>query len=155
MLELYDPLAPDESVIAGQGVPLESDLTTPLAYFLSRPEMNLGNLATIGLLRPDALLAMRPGGPDPIMGLYMVQPYEPGKIPVLMVHGLWSTPMTWMEMFNDLRSSPEIRDRYQFWFYLYPTGQPFWLSAPNARDLAKVREAARPKHEGRQPIRWC
>ena len=26
---------------AGQRVPLESDLTTPLAYFLSRPEMNL------------------------------------------------------------------------------------------------------------------
>ena len=38
------------------------------------------------------------------MGLYMIQPYEPGKIPVLMVHGLWSSPMTWMEMFNDLRS---------------------------------------------------
>ena len=36
----------------------------------------------------------------------MVQPYEPGKIPVLMVHGLWSSPMTWMEMFNDLRSQP-------------------------------------------------
>ncbi len=83
---------------------------------------------------------LRPGQPDPIMGLYMVQPYEPGKIPVLMVHGLWSTPMTWMEMFNDLRSQPEIRDHYQFWFYLYPTAQPFWLSAAQLRrDLAQVR----------------
>ena len=82
------------------------------------------------------------------MGLYMVQPYEPGKIPVLMVHGLWSSPMTWMEMFNDLRSQPEIRDRYQFWFYLYPTGQPFWLSAAQLRrDLAKVREVLDPQHQ--------
>ena len=105
MLELYDPLTVDQTVIAGQRVPLESDLTTPLAYFLSRPEMNLGDLATAGLLRPDELLnKMRPGQPEPIMGLYMVQPYEPGKIPVLMVHGLWSSPMTWMEMFNDLRA---------------------------------------------------
>ena len=78
----------------------------------------------------------------------MVQPYEPGKIPVLMVHGLWSTPMTWLEMFNDLRSQPEIRDRYQFWFYLYPTDQPFWLSAADLRrDLAKVREVLDPRHE--------
>ncbi len=30
--------------------------------------------------------------------------------------------MTWMEMFNDLRSSPDIRRHYQFWFYLYPDG---------------------------------
>ena len=74
----------------------------------------------------------------------MVQPYEPGKIPVLMVHGLWSSPMTWMEMFNDLRSSPEIRRHYQFWFYLYPTGQPFWLSAAQLRhDLAEMRASAR------------
>jgi pimeloyl-ACP methyl ester carboxylesterase len=80
--------------------------------------------------------------------LYMVQPYEPGKIPVLLVHGLWSTPMTWMEMFNDLRSQPEIRDRYQFWFYLYPTAQPFWLSAADLRrDLAAARQLLDPNHK--------
>ena len=91
------------------------------------------------------------------MGLYMVQPYEPGKIPVLMVHGLWSSPMTWMEMFNDLRSQPEIRDHYQFWFYLYPTGQPFWLSAAQLRrDLAKVRDGARSATAASRPwTRWC
>ena len=82
------------------------------------------------------------------MGLYMVQPYEPGKIPVLLVHGLWSTPMTWMEMFNDLRSQPQIRNHYQFWFYLYPTAQPFWLSAAQLRrDLARVRSVLDPRHE--------
>ena len=134
-------------MVAGRNVPLESDLTTPLAYFLSRPEM--GDLATIGLLDPDKLLeagrARRP--PRPVMGLYMVQPYEPGKIPVLMVHGLWSSPMTWMEMFNDLRSLPAIRDRYQFWFYLYPSSQPFWLSAAQLRrDLAQARRTLDPDH---------
>ena len=36
----------------------------------------------------------------------MLEPYQPGKIPVLMVHGLWSSPITWMEMFNDLRGRP-------------------------------------------------
>jgi len=146
VLELYDPLSTSEVVVASHRVPLESDLTTPLAYFLSRPELD--SLATVGLLRPDDLLALRPGRPDPIMGLYMVQPYEPGKIPVVLVHGLWSSPMTWMEMFNDLRSSPEIRKSYQFWFYLYPTGQPFWLSAAQMRrDLAQVRQVVDPNQQ--------
>ncbi len=126
-------------------VPLESDLTTPLAYFLSKvPEETV---ALLGLLDPEKLLMLRPGTKEPIMGLYMVQPYEPGKIPVLLVHGLWSSPMTWMEMFNDLRSSPDIRQHYQFWFYLYPTGQPFWLSAAQLRrDLAEVRQVLDPQH---------
>ena len=50
MLELYDPLSNDETLVAGQRVPLESDLTTPLAYFLSKSEMS--NLATPGCCSP-------------------------------------------------------------------------------------------------------
>jgi len=143
VLELYDPVTTTDVAAGDVWVPLESDLSTPLAYFLSSSE--LGNVATAGLLHPDILQAMRPGHSDPVMGLYMVQPYEPGKIPVLMVHGLWSSPMTWMQMFNDLRASPEIREHYQFWFYLYPTGQPFWVSAAQMRmDLADARQVLDP-----------
>jgi hypothetical protein len=146
LLELYDPLTTVDTELAGRHVPLESDLTVPLAYFLSKPEMEA--LSTVGLLRPEELLKVRPDRPEPIMGLYLCQPYEPGKIPVLMVHGLWSSPMTWMEMFNDLRSCPEIRDRYQFWFYLYPTGQPFWISAAQMRrDLEESRKVLDPYRE--------
>ncbi len=148
VLELYDPLVTTDTYVGSARVPLESDLTTPLAYFLSKvPEETVALLA---LLDPEKLLMLRPDTKQPIMGLYMVQPYEPGKIPVLLVHGLWSSPMTWMEMFNDLRSSPDIRQHYQFWFYLYPTGQPFWLSAAQLRrDLAEVRQVLDPQH--RQP----
>ena len=43
---------------------------------------------------------------------------------------------------------PEIRQHYQFWFYLYPTGQPFWFSAAQLRhDLAVMRQTLDP---GRQ-----
>ena len=76
----------------------------------------------------------------------MVEPFDPNRIPVVMVHGLWSSPTTWMEMFNDLRAFPEIRSRYQFWFFLYPTGQPFWTSAAQLRDtLAEVRQTLDPQ----------
>ena len=145
VLELYDPLAATDIVVGNRRVPLESDLSTPLAYFLNDPRLDpnnpritLENVATQGLLRPDKTQAET--------GLYMLQPYEPDKIPVLMVHGLWSSPITWMEMFNDLRGDPQIRRHYQFWFYLYPTGQPFWQSATQLRqDLARARAVLDPQ----------
>jgi pimeloyl-ACP methyl ester carboxylesterase len=120
---------------------LESDLSTPLAYFLDNPQLSI--LPTAGLLRPDLSQEVR--------GLYFVHPYEPGKIPVVMVHGLFSSPVTWMDMFNDLLGAPELRERYQFWFYLYPTGQPFWISGAQFRqDLAKMRETLDPQR--REPM---
>jgi len=65
---------------------------------------------------------------------------------VVMVHGLWSSPTTWMEMFNDLRAFAQVRSRYQFWFFLYPSGQPFWISAAQLRDtLAEVRATLDPE----------
>ena len=134
-LELYDPLETTEMIASGRRVPLQSDISTPLAYFLNNPAMR--HLDTVGLLYP--------GRVEKVSGLYMVQPYQPGKIPVLMVHGLWSSPMTWMEMFNDLQADPEIRRRYQFWFYLYPSGKPFWEVAADLReDLAELRDVFDP-----------
>jgi pimeloyl-ACP methyl ester carboxylesterase len=50
-----------------------------------------------------------------------------------------------MEMFNDLRGTPEIRDHFQFWFYLYPTGQPLLYSATQLReDLQEARNTLDP-----------
>ena len=133
VLEFFDPLRANQIKLADDWVPLETDLTTPLAYFLDSEEYRKRDRATEGLLDPDDAQRKR--------GLYMLEPYDPNRIPVLMVHGLWSSPLTWMDMFNDLRSFPEIRQRYQFWFYLYPSGQPFWLSATQLRsDLFAMRQ---------------
>lgn len=139
-LELYDPLELLETEVCNRRIPLECDLTTPLARFLSNRDFE--SLTTQGLLRPEEVM--------PQAGLYMVQPHQPGKVPVVMVHGFWSNPMTWMEMFNDLRSVPEIRSRYQFWFFMYPTGLPFWKSSHILRrELARVREEFDP--QGQDP----
>ncbi|MDX1948698.1 MAG: alpha/beta fold hydrolase [Pirellulaceae bacterium] len=139
-LELYDPMYSSNIAVCNRLVPLETDLTTPLAYFLDHPSFKEKEIATFGLLNPDKAQAIK--------GLYMVEPFDPTRIPVVMVHGLWSSPTTWMEMFNDLRAFPELRSRYQFWFFLYPTGQPFWCSAVQMRDtLAEVREVLDPRRQ--------
>ncbi|MEW4453908.1 hypothetical protein AB1L30_14635 [Bremerella sp. JC817] len=136
---LYDPLEEPEIAINGQTIPLEADISTPLAYLLDQGKVSQTYLATLGMLTPGAQQDRR--------GVYMLEPYDPKKIPVVMLHGLWSSPMTWLEMFNDLRAQPEIRDNYQFWFYMYPTGQPFWISASQFRsDLDGLRQQLDPHH---------
>ena len=137
VLELYDPLDTTHVNVAGAPIPLESDLSTPLAYFLDNAGSNDFELATQGVLRPDESAKHT--------GIYMLEPFDPNKIPVLMVHGLWSSPWTWMEMYNDLRADPNLRNNYQFWFYLYPSGQPFLLTAAELRrDLAELRQRGDP-----------
>ena len=98
-LQIFDPRESDGMLVGDTMMPLETDVSTPLARYLSNKDLSL--LDTWGYLRPDRA--------DKISGLYMVQPYDPDRIPVLMVHGVWSSPMTWMEMFNDLQADPEIR----------------------------------------------
>ncbi len=138
ILELHDPMDHDKVQLAGHVTPLETDLTTPLAYYLDQPELHEEELSTLGLLKP--------GSVEQLQGLYLLEPFDPNRIPVIMVHGLWSSPATWMEMFNDLRSDPMLRKRYQFWFYLYPTGTPFWVSASEMRkDMAELRQTFDPQ----------
>lgn len=137
VLELYDPLDKTRVEVAQTQVPLETDLSTPLAHTLSQPELDDNRLSTLGLLMPEKVKQLQ--------GLYMLEPFQKEKIPVVMVHGLWSSPVTWMEMFNDLRSDPLVRQHYQFWFYLYPSGQPFWFSAAQMReDLVHMRQSLDP-----------
>ncbi|MDO5582049.1 MAG: hypothetical protein Q4G69_13045 [Planctomycetia bacterium] len=150
VLELYDTMVSSYTTVNGKMIPLETDLTTPLACFLTNPGFHL--IAKVGMFRPDELLKPIPKSEEAhkrsFKGLYMMQPYDPKKIPVIMVHGLGSSPMTWIEMFNSLRSIPEIREHYQFWFYFYPTGQPFWISASQMRDdLQEIRNTVDPDHQ--------
>ncbi len=139
VLELHDPLSSADLSLAGRLVPLQTDLSTSLAYFLDSPQFRQTDSATKGFLNPQKT--------DEHRGIFMLEPFDPSRIPVVMVHGLWSSPVTWMPMFNDLRSFPELRKNYQFWFYQYPTGQPFWLSATQMReDLQRLRQTLDPEH---------
>jgi pimeloyl-ACP methyl ester carboxylesterase len=136
-LELRDPLVQTDVRVGDRLAPLETDISTPLAYYLNDPLLRSNFLGSFGLIDANAGQEFK--------GLYMLEPYDPQKIPVVMVHGLWSSPVTWMEMFNDLRSVPEVRENYQFWFFLYPTGQPFWISSAQMRaELERVRQTLDP-----------
>jgi pimeloyl-ACP methyl ester carboxylesterase len=67
---------------------------------------------------------------------------------VVFVHGLLCRPEAWTPAVNQLLADPVIRSRYQFWFYLYPTGLPVWWSAAKLRsELDRYRAVVDPAHK--------
>lgn len=120
---------------------LAADFTAPYAYILDRSELRrLGELAVFR----SSLIAGR-------RGVYLMEPYDPARIPVLMVHGLGSSPQNFRELTNDILGAPELRERYQIWHYLYPTGLPLLTSAESLRsDIEALLEALR--YDSGQPV---
>ena len=53
-------------------------------------------------------------------------------------------------MFNRLAADPEIRSRFQFWFFQYDSGNPIALSALRLRE-AVTTAVARLDPEGKDP----
>jgi pimeloyl-ACP methyl ester carboxylesterase len=62
-------------------------------------------------------------------GLSLSRPYTRGKIPVVFVHGLWSSPRSWDRLITELEADPALADRYQYWTFGYSTGDPIPYSA--------------------------
>ena len=122
-LELYDPLRIREISVSGHPVSVAADLSAPLQYCMDCSRQFQFDL--IGFRQPGTVAKMT--------GLFLMEPYQRGKIPVVFVHGLLSDPDTWDEMLNELRADPEFQDRFQFAVYMYPTGNPFLLSAGHFR----------------------
>jgi pimeloyl-ACP methyl ester carboxylesterase len=67
-------------------------------------------------------------------GFYMTEPFDPHKIPIITVHGLLSSPITWINLQNDLMDDPVIRKHYQIWHFFYPAGLPILVSAQLFRE---------------------
>ncbi|MGE4564229.1 MAG: esterase/lipase family protein [Victivallaceae bacterium] len=122
--EFLDPHRTDDVAInpANPAVPVEQDFTTPLVY-LMKPRSLFENIAY--MVNADKMSSME--------GLFELTPYDPDKIPVLLVHGLMSHPRTWTQLVNSLLSDPRIRKHYQFWLFSYSTGNPIFFSARKLR----------------------
>ncbi|EKO60441.1 PGAP1-like domain protein [Leptospira kirschneri str. 200803703] len=136
-IHVYDPVFRDRITLDGISLPMESDTTTPLAYMLKIAQQR------------DSLLAIFDGETSVSRkGLYLVYPYHKDKIPVILIHGLASSPFIWFPMINELLSDPEIKAKYQFWVYWYPTVNPIPLNAADFRDtLYDLRKIYDPKNE--------
>ena len=139
-LELYSSYDDTEISVNNRVVPLETDTTTPTAYQLENESL----LWDYGL---KAFLGKLTTVPN---NLVLMQPYQPGRIPVVFVHGTMSSPVWWTEMWNTLRADPELRRTYQFWFFMYNSNALVTLSAADLRDKL-LSQIAQIDPEGKDP----
>lgn len=139
-LELHDPIVERRVEFQGRSEPLAADLSTSLTYRFANRVLPI--LQEVGLLDPQSL--------EKLAGLYMVHPYIPGRVPVVFVHGLRSSPAAWIQVMNEIRGDANLRDRYQVWLFMYPTGTPFPYSAAKLRaQLNELRAVVDPEHADR------
>lgn len=135
-VEILNPIRTETVKIAGRTVPVAADFTAPLALtFGGVNDLLLGirNLLNVPLGAYDA-------------GVYLAEPFDPNRIPVLLIHGLSSTPIVWRNVVSAAQSDPVIRRNYQFWYAYYPTGAPVIFSAALIRsDTERVRHRHDPR----------
>jgi pimeloyl-ACP methyl ester carboxylesterase len=121
VLEFYNPLQSACLQGCDEHIPLAMDLTAPLAVALeNKPRTYLAGFLQPGSQRDEARLIF-------------LEPYQSGKTPVVLIHGLYSDPESWADLINDLRASPGFAERFQIWAFRYPTGLGFLQTAAKLR----------------------
>src|SRR3984893_1533675 len=118
-IEIIDPGATTTVTLAGKSLPVAADLTAPEALLIA--ETHPEKFALSSLLHTDKF--------PKAAKVVMVAPYRINRIPIIFIHGLADSPVTWVPMINGLNASPEIRKKYQVWVFRYPSGLPYTLSA--------------------------
>ncbi|MCU0716366.1 MAG: alpha/beta fold hydrolase [Pirellula sp.] len=128
-IEVANPLRVDATEVEECSIPIAKDISCPLEYQLQNRPTN----PITGFLLPGS------GNQDD--GLRWAEGYQPGKIPVVFIHGLMSEPTAWMDMVNQLRRYRWFNQHYQVWGFGYATGSPFVTSAMRLR--SQCNEAIR------------
>ena len=141
-LALRRPAKQPMASVEGKTRPLAANFSAPISYY--QPP---GNLLLIGLMA-----GLRSNRYMDKTGLYFLQPYDPDRIPVVFVHGLFSTAFNWVQTINGLQADPEIRKHYQFLVFGYPTGNPILYSALRLREELGQGRQTLPEPS---PVRCC
>jgi pimeloyl-ACP methyl ester carboxylesterase len=115
--------------VEGQRVPLEFETSSALAYTLDGPPIWWDEIR--GFLYGGVVPRLTAA---PEAQVLFLQPYRPGRIPVVLVHGTASSITRWAELVNELESDPRLSERYQIWLYRYDSGNPIGFSAGIFRD---------------------
>jgi triacylglycerol esterase/lipase EstA (alpha/beta hydrolase family) len=136
-LALRRPAKQLTATVEGKVRPLAANFSAPLSYY--PPPANLMFAGLLGGFKATNY-------PAPT-GLYFLQPYDPDRIPLVFVHGLFSTPFDWVKTINGLQADPEIRKHYQFWIFAYPTGNPILYSALRLREELAKADQLYPNHK--------
>lgn len=123
-LAAYDPYKRDTVALAGTKVPLAANFTSGYGLWLAR-----SGFATQALRN---VLGKEEGIEAP--HVYLLQPYDPDRRTIIMLHGLASSPEAWINVANEVLGDETLRQHYQIWQVYYPTNTPLALNNRAIRD---------------------
>lgn len=127
-LDAYDSSRHASIALRGNDVRLAASFTAPYALWLERARFDRqAKHALFG--RGEDLVEPR---------VYLAQPFDPARRTVVLIHGLASSPATWVDLANDLTGDEAIRGGYQVWEVFYRSGAPL---AYNVRAIRDALEA--------------
>ncbi len=113
-LQGFDPHKHASVDVRGIRIPLAANFTAGYGLWLARSGFAQESLLTL-IGRGEVLEEPR---------IYLMQPFDPNRRIVLMLHGLASSPEAWVNVANEVLGDEELRQNFQIWQVYYPTNFP-------------------------------
>ena len=110
----FDPYTRNSVRLAGTQVPLAANFTSGYGLWLARSGFARQSLLTL-IGRGEVLEKPR---------VYLMQPYDPKRRVIIMLHGLASSPEAWINVANEVLGDETLRKNFQIWQVYYPTNAP-------------------------------
>ncbi|AAZ19362.1 conserved hypothetical protein [Psychrobacter arcticus 273-4] len=140
-IHLYNPYRSESASILGDDYPLAANFSAGYGLWLAENQLDGVGYLNLITRQKEASLPK----------LFMLEPYDPNKRVIIMLHGLASSPATWVNLTNDIFNDDKLRNNYQVWQIFYPTNLPilenryqiqklinatYQQTDPNAKNLA-------------------
>jgi pimeloyl-ACP methyl ester carboxylesterase len=119
-----DPYASASITVAGHQLPLGANFTAPYGVWLSGSNFARESIRNL----------FGRGAGNQMPNVYLMQPYDPTRETVVMIHGLASSPEAWVNVANEIMGDEDLRKRYQIWEVYYPTDLPIPVNLKRIRD---------------------
>lgn len=123
----FDPYKRDSVRLAGTQVPLAANFTSGYGLWLARSGFARQSLLTL-IGRGEVLEKPR---------VYLMQPYDPKRRVIIMLHGLASSPEAWINVANEVLGDEVLRKNFQVWQVYYPTNAPLAFNQHEIRKAIK------------------
>ena len=117
-LQALDPYRFRQVEMANTRVPLAGNFSSGYGLWLARSGFSTQALRT--------LVGLSNGITQP--SIYLMQPYDPNRRTIIMLHGLASSPEAWINVANEVLGDETLRRNYQVWQVYYPTNAPLALN---------------------------
>lgn len=123
-LALIDPLQHASFQTNVAQVPLAANFTAGYGLWLARSDFSRQAFRN---LMGSASALQSPH-------IFMLQPYDPNRKIILMLHGIASSPEAWVNTANEVLGDAALRERYQLWQLYYPTNLPLIINLQSIRE---------------------